>query len=184
MIFIVSGPGGVGKGTIVERLVARDPSLWLSRSWTTRPRRPGEAEDAYEFRTEEEFRQHIEAGGFLEWVDFLGNLYGTPNPSPPAGRDLLLEIELEGAQKVRKKIPDSIVVLVVPPSIEVQRERLRYRGESEQRIEQRVTKGRQEMVEGERMANEMIVNDDLETAVTALADIVDKYRRSAETNKR
>lgn len=177
MIFIVSGPGGAGKGTIVKELVARDPTLWLSRSWTTRPQRVGEPSDAYEFKTEEEFRRKIADDGFLEWVDFLGSLYGTPNPDPPEGLDLLLEIELEGAQKVRGKLPEAILVLVVPPSIDVQRERLRGRGESDDRIEQRVTKGQLEMIEGERIANEILVNDDLETAVQALADIVAKYRQ-------
>lgn len=180
MIFIISGPGGVGKGTIVRHLVSRDPSLWLSRSWTTRRRREGESEDAYKFVSEEDFRSHVEAGGFLEWVNFLGNMYGTPMPDPPGGMDTLLEIELEGAQIVRSKIPEAILVLVVPPSIEEQRKRLRRRGEDEARIEERVAKGRSEMETGEKMANEIVVNDDLETAVRALADIVEKYRRKKE----
>lgn len=176
MIFIVSGPGGVGKGTIVKQLVRRDPSLFLSRSWTTRARREGEDVDAYKFVSVEEFRQHADAGGFLEWVEFLGNFYGTPVPNPPDGRDLLLEIELEGGQKVKALHSDAVLILIVPPSIEVQRQRLQKRGESAERIEQRIEKGRWEMQDGERIADATIINDDLDTAVRALADIVNKYR--------
>jgi guanylate kinase len=178
VIFIVSGPGGVGKGTVVRELVKRDPTLWLSRSWTTRPQRPGEADDAYVFVSEAMFRERIVAGGFLEWVEFLGNLYGTPMPEAEPNIDVLLEIELEGAQKVRGHDASAVLILLVPPSIEVQRERLRKRGEDEQRIEERVAKGRREMEHGKRLVNEVVVNDDLETAVQALADIVKSYRRS------
>jgi guanylate kinase len=176
VIFIVSGPGGVGKGTIVKDLVTRDPLLWLSRSWTTRPRRPGEDADAYVFVTPEEFRRRADAGGFLEWVEFLGNFYGTPMPKAPHGKDLLLEIELVGAKKVHATHPEAVIVLVVPPSIEIQRERLRRRGDPPERIEERVEKGRREMETGREIADEIVVNDDLETAVRALGDIVSRYR--------
>ena len=97
------------------RLVERDPSLWLSRSWTTRARRRGEAPDAYTFVDRKTFEEHRAAGGFLESAEFLGHLYGTPIPDPPASKDVLLEIDLQGAQQVKALHPDALVVLLLPP---------------------------------------------------------------------
>ncbi|HZT64850.1 MAG TPA: guanylate kinase [Acidimicrobiales bacterium] len=176
MIFVVFGPGGVGKGTVVRRLVEADPQLWLSRSWTTRARRPGEDPDAYTWVTPEEFRRHIEGGGFLEWAQFLDHLYGTPFPEPPPGRDVLLEIDLQGAVQVRRRDPEAVVILLVPPSPEVQADRLRRRGDPEDQIARRLAVAEGEVGEGTRLADHVVVNDDLERAVEEVAGIIRSHR--------
>jgi len=173
---VLIGPGGAGKGTVAERLVREVPRLWLSRSWTTRQRRPGEAEDAYVFVDREKFRAHAAAGGFLEWADYLGQLMGTPVPTPPDGHDVLLEIDLEGARQVRALRPDAVVVLLVPPSMEVQEARLRARGDREEHVRRRLAKGEEEVRLGQELADAVIVNDDLLRATADVAAIVDRTR--------
>ena len=175
LIIVVSGPGGVGKGTIVDALVARDPALWLSRSWTTRSRRPGERSDAYVFTTTEEFERHINDGGFLEWTEFLGNYYGTPYPARlgvPAAPDIVLEIELDGAQQVKAKFPDAILIFVLPPSREEQERRLRGRGDPGDKVHARLRKAELEEPIGRKEADYVVVNDDLERTVDELLEIV------------
>lgn len=172
LTIVVSGPGGVGKSTIVERLVAQDPVLWLSRSWTTRARRDGEPADAYRFVTRAEFERHIEEGGFLEWTDFLGNYYGTPIPSPPAGRDIVLEIEVDGARQVKAIDPAALLIFVLPPSREEQRARLRGRGDADQKVEQRVRKAEEEEPVGRALADHVLVNDDLDATIARMAGII------------
>ncbi len=166
------GPGGAGKGTIAQRLVARDPRLWLSRSWTTRPRRDGEPADAYVFVDPETFRAHAAEGGFLEWAEFLGHLYGTPMVDPPEGKDLLLEIDVQGARQVLERRPDAVVILLLPPSVAAQAQRLQSRGDDEAHVARRIEAGRHEVEAARKIARHVVVNDDVERATEEVAGIV------------
>lgn len=161
--------------------MAADDRLWLSRSWTTRPPRPSEAPDAYIFVTREEFLAHRDAGGFLEWNEFSANgqLYGTPVPSPPPGRDVVLEIDINGARQVREHIPSAIVILVLPPSLAELERRLIGRGDQPQQVAQRVALADHEEAEGRALADHVVMNDDLMRAVAEVAGILDGSRRSA-----
>ncbi len=181
VIVIVSGPGGVGKGTVVARLLDLDPGLRLSRSWTTCPRRPGESADAYEFVDRAAFEDRIAANGFMEWTEFLGELYGTPAldglaDAPDAGspqvRDVLLEIELDGAQQVKRQHSDAILVLIVAPGPDDQEARLRARGDDEASVQRRLAVGAAEERLGRQIADYVIVNDDVDRAVSQLAGII------------
>ncbi len=178
MIAVLSGPGGVGKGTVVRALLEVDPQLRLSRSWTTRPRRPGEPEDAYTFVDRSAFEAHLARGGFLEYDEFLGNLYGTPVPDTlgDPDHDLLLEINVQGAEQVRHHQPDALVVLLVAPSREVQEARLRERGDDEEHVAQRLALADLEEAKGRALADAIVVNDDLDRAVAEVAGILGSRR--------
>ena len=176
LIIVVSGPGGVGKSTIVEALVRRDERLWLSRSWTTRERRPGEAEDAYVFVTRDQFQKRIADNGFLEWTEFIGNMYGTPNPEAQSGRDIVLEIEVDGASQVKKMHPDAMLLFVLPPTREEQRARLQGRGDVEQKVEQRLRKAEDEEPIGKALADFVLINDDLNATIDEMLELINAAR--------
>jgi guanylate kinase len=173
VIIVISGPGGVGKGTLVRRLVERDDRLWLSRSWTTRARREGEAPDAYTFVSREEFEAAIEAGGFLEWAPFLDYLQGTPVPSPPPGSDLVLEIDVQGARQVVEHAPDDTLLLFVDaPSREEQQLRLEGRGDRAERVQQRRAIADAEAAAAAELGMRVVVNDDLDRAVREIEGLI------------
>ena len=170
------GPSGAGKGTLVSRLVDSDPRLWLSRSWTTRARRPGEAEDAYVWVDHETFRRRVDEGGFVEWFEVYGDLKGTPKVDTPPGRDVVLEIDLQGARAVRAIHPDAVVVFVTPPSRAEQERRMRARGDRDDDIRVRLDQADREEAEGRQFADHVIVNDDADRAVQDLRDVVERHR--------
>jgi guanylate kinase len=178
-IIVVSGPGGVGKGTIVDALVARDPRLWLSRSWTTREQRPGESDDAYVYTDRAAFENRIASGGFLEYTEFLGHYYGTPAPDMSLGRDIVLEIEVDGAQQVKALHPEALLIFVLPPSREEQERRLRGRGDPEHKVGERLRKAEEEEPIGRELADHLVVNDELERTIAEMLEIIDARRRQA-----
>jgi guanylate kinase len=178
LIVVVAGPSGAGKGSIVARLVADDDRLWLSRSWTTRARRAGEPDDAYVFVDRDRFMAHVEAGGFLEWFEVYGDLKGTPQPDPPPGRDILLEIDLQGATEVKRAYPDAFLVFVRPPSREEQERRLRARGDADADVARRLAKGDAEEALGLEVADHVVVNDDLDRASAEAAAAIAAARRA------
>lgn len=166
----------MGKDTVVARLLEREPGLQLSRSWTTRAQRPGEPDDAYCFVDREAFEKRVEGGGFLEWVEYLGNLYGTPLPEGDDHADRVLVIDVEGAAKVLERCPDAVMVLVVPPSAEVLAERMRARGDDEQHVAERVARAIEEEEAGRSLAHHVLTNDDLDRAVDEMAGILRRSR--------
>ena len=176
---VVSGPGGAGKGTLVEELLARDERLWLSRSWTTRPQRTGEPPGAYRFVDRAGFEAAVSAGGFLEWVEFLDYLQGTPVPDPPEGRDVVLEIDVGGGRQVKKLVPEVLLVFVDAPSGDEQRARMARRGDSPATIEARFAKAASERAAAAELGYTMVVNDDLGRAVAAIEALItaDRVRR-------
>lgn len=177
LLFIVSAPSGAGKTTIVERLVQETPELRLSRSYTCRPARPGEADGIdYNFITRERFQTMIGSEAFLEWAEVFGNLYGTATADTDAilasGTDLVLVIDVQGARKVRQRGVKAISVFVLPPSAAVLEERLRGRSkDSDAQIACRLRVAHEE-VRAFVEYDYVIVNDEIGSAVERLRAIV------------
>ncbi|MBU6496643.1 MAG: guanylate kinase [Acidobacteria bacterium] len=174
---ILIGPGGVGKGTLARRLVERDEHLVLSRSWTTRPPRPHESEADYHFVDRATFEAAARAGQFYEWAEFQGQLYGTPRPDPSDSRDLLLEIDVQGAEQILAQDSEAVVILVLPPSPEVLEARLRGRGDDESHVRRRLEVAAGEIDRGRLIRSAEVVNDDLERATSQIFSILEGLRR-------
>jgi guanylate kinase len=170
---VITGPSGVGKGTLVAALRQRHPQIWLSVSATTRAPRSGEQEgEHYFFMSREQFEQQVAAAGLLEWAEFAGNLYGTPRAPVSEhlaqGQPVLLEIELEGARQVRRSFPQGFQVFIEPPSLQELERRIRGRGtDDDSAIERRLRRAREELAAAPEF-DAVVVNADLETAIGEL----------------
>jgi len=170
---VLTGPSGVGKGTLVKLLLQRHPQIWLSVSATTRAPREGEQEgSSYFFLSRPAFEQRVADAGLLEWAEFAGNLYGTPRQPVEErlaqGRPVLLEIELEGARQVRRSFPQAFQVFLEPPSFEELERRIRGRGtDSEAAIARRLERARVELAAAPEF-DARLVNGELETALAEL----------------
>ena len=170
---MVTGPSGVGKGTLINALLERMPELTLSVSATTRPPRPGEQDGRdYHFLSTEEFEKRLLRGEFLENAMYAGNHYGTPLAEIDRAPDgLVLEIEVEGARQVRERLPEALRVFIAPPSPEALRERLIGRGtDSDEQVRRRLARAEEELAARSEFKH-VIVNDDLEKAVAELQDL-------------
>ena len=178
-LFVVAGPSGAGKGTLIEELMRRYPDVWLSVSATTRKPRRGEVDKVhYQFLGEKKFREMMDKGEFLEWAEVHGNLYGTPRAGVArelaGGHDVILEIDVQGARQVRDKIPDAVFIFVTPPTAEVLEERLRSRGtEEEDDMETRLRNAIEESQEKDAYEY-VVVNDLLHHAVDEFCAIYEK----------
>ena len=176
-VFVITGPSGVGKGTLIRGLMERVPGLALSVSATTRRPRPGERDGAdYHFLSDAEFERRVAAGDFVEHADYAGRRYGTLRSELEdrvrAGAPVVLEIEVQGARQVRQAVPDAVQVFIAPPSLEQLRERLVLRGTDDADVVQRRLEVAAQELEARPEFGYVVVNDRLEDALDELSAIV------------
>lgn len=179
-LFVISGPSGAGKGTLVAQLRKEHPELGLAVSATTRSPRPGEVDGKdYYFLSEGEFKRRVAAGEFVEWAYVHGHMYGTLVKEVERllaqGKSLILEIDIQGALNVKKVWLDAVLIFIEPPSLEELERRLRGRGtEDEQSIELRLKNAKHEMTLADDY-DVCIVNDTVDRAVRELSDTIERY---------
>lgn len=179
-LFVVSGPSGAGKGTLLSQVIERIPDAWVSVSATTRSPRPGEIEGVhYFFLDTDHFKSLVKQDGFLEWAQVHDNFYGTLKKSVVdhmnAGDQVILEIDVQGALQVRKALPEAHLVFIEPPSLDELERRLRQRGtETEDVISSRMKTAEVELAQ--KMEYDVqVVNDDLERAVDELVEVINSF---------
>lgn len=172
-LIVLTGPSGVGKGTLMRSLLQRHPQLYYSVSVTTRSPRPGEINGKnYYFISRSKFEQLVAQGEFLEWAEFAGNYYGTPREAVlnqiQSGKLVVLEIELEGARQIRVSFPNALSIFILPPSFDELEKRIRGRGQdSQEAIARRLVRAKAE-IEAADEFDIQIVNDDFEIALDAI----------------
>ena len=187
ILVVVSGFSGSGKGTLMKALVEKYHQYALSISATTRQPRPGEENGReYFFKTEAEFKNLIDYNGFIEYARYVNHYYGTPRSyveeQLEKGKDVILEIEIQGALKVKEKFPDTLLVFVTPPSAEELRRRLIGRGtETMEVIEERLARAKEE-ARGIDCYDCLIINDDLETCVDELHAVIQNEKKKVMRN--
>jgi len=176
-LFVISGPSGVGKDTILAELLPRNPELKLSTSCTTRSMREGETDGKdYFFISTEDFEKSLQNNEFLEWAEFSGNFYGTKRTFVEEclarGEDLILEIEIQGALLVKEKFKDAVMIFIAPPSVKELEQRLRgRRTDSEEAIQKRLARAKIELANVDKF-DYVIINDTVENAVKAIEKVI------------
>ena len=185
LLIVISGFSGAGKGTLMKKLIENYDQYALSISMTTRAPREGEVDGReYFFATREQFEDKIKQGGFIENAQYCGNYYGTPKDyveeQIEAGKDVILEIEIQGAMKVKEQFPNAVLLFVMPPSISVLHQRLIGRGtETKEVIAERLQRAKEEAV-GIEDYDYIIINDDLDTCVKELHELLDKTHEAVQ----
>ena len=181
MVIVLSGPSGVGKDTVLDRMKRSGSSMYFAVTATTRPQRTQEVDGVdYRFVSRDRFRMMIDGGELLEWAEVYGNFYGVPKnqvrEALQEGRDVVIKVDVQGAETIKRLVPQALLIFVCPPSMETLEKRLRKRStESASDLERRIATARQEMDE-QRLFDYVVVNDEVRRAVSEINDIIAKEK--------